>query len=87
MSAQYLDKTGLAYFWGKIKTSIAGKQDNLVSGTNIKTVNGTSVLGSGNLSVQPVLTAGAGIRIANNVISVIYTETDNTAGGKTATIG
>lgn len=30
---------------------ISGKQDKLVSGTNIKTVNGTSVLGSGNISV------------------------------------
>lgn len=30
----------------------AGKQDTLVSGTNIKTVNGQSVLGSGNLTVS-----------------------------------
>lgn len=30
---------------------ISGKQDKLVSGTNIKTVNGTSLLGSGNVSV------------------------------------
>ena len=29
------------------------KQDKLVSGTNIKTVNGTSLLGNGNLSVFP----------------------------------
>lgn len=29
----------------------ANKQDNLVSGTNIKTVNGTSLLGSGNVAV------------------------------------
>lgn len=32
------------------------KQDALVSGTNIKTINSTSVLGSGNISVQPTLT-------------------------------
>jgi hypothetical protein len=31
--------------------SVEGKQDTLVSGTNIKTVNGTSVLGSGDLAV------------------------------------
>ena len=31
--------------------SVEGKQDTLVSGTNIKTVNGSSVLGSGDLAV------------------------------------
>ena len=36
--------------WG---ADIAGKQDTLVSGTNIKTVNGGSLLGSGNLSLLP----------------------------------
>lgn len=34
------------------------KQDALVSGTNIKTVNSTSLLGSGNVSVEPVISAG-----------------------------
>lgn len=29
----------------------AGKQDPLVSGTNIKTINSSSILGSGNLSI------------------------------------
>ena len=32
---------------------LASKQDTLVSGTNIKTINGSSVLGSGNLVVTP----------------------------------
>jgi hypothetical protein len=32
-------------------TSIGGKQDTLVSGTNLKTVNGTSLLGSGDLTI------------------------------------
>lgn len=31
---------------------ISGKQDSLVSGTNIKTINGSSILGSGNLIVS-----------------------------------
>jgi hypothetical protein len=35
--------------WSGISTST--KQDTLVSGTNIKTVNGTSILGSGNISI------------------------------------
>lgn len=32
--------------------SLSGKQDKLVSGTNIKTINGNSLLGSGNLAVS-----------------------------------
>lgn len=32
-------------------TAIAGKQDALVSGTNIKTLNNTSLLGSGNITI------------------------------------
>lgn len=31
---------------------ISGKQDKLVSGTNIKTINGTSILGSGNIEIS-----------------------------------
>lgn len=31
---------------------ISGKQDKLVSGTNIKTINGTSLLGSGDLTIS-----------------------------------
>lgn len=31
---------------------ISGKQDKLVSGTNIKTINGSSILGSGNISTH-----------------------------------
>ena len=34
------------------RTAIAGKQDTLVSGTNIKTINNTSILGSGNISTS-----------------------------------
>jgi len=35
------------------------KQDELVSGTNIKTVNGESLLGSGNRVVQPIIIGAA----------------------------
>ena len=34
------------------KSSLASKQDKLVSGTNIKTVNNQSLLGSGNISIE-----------------------------------
>lgn len=34
------------------KTELASKQDTLVSGTNIKTVNGQTLLGEGNIEIQ-----------------------------------
>lgn len=34
------------------KEDLAGKQDTLVSGTNIKTVNGNSLLGSGDITIE-----------------------------------
>lgn len=37
------------------QTALNAKQDTLVSGTNIKTINGTSILGSGNISVSQTL--------------------------------
>ena len=40
-----------------IQTQFTGKQDTLVSATNIKTINSTSVLGSGNIAVEPTITA------------------------------
>jgi len=38
------------------KTTWNGKQDELVSGTNIKTINNQSLLGSGNITVQTLPT-------------------------------
>lgn len=49
--AKYLDKDGLTYYDGKIKAVVNKKQDKLVSGQNIKTVNGQSILGSGDVTV------------------------------------
>lgn len=37
-----------------LETSLLSKQNTLVSGTNIKTINGTSLLGSGNISITGV---------------------------------
>lgn len=62
MAKEYLDKTGLTYFWGKLKTYF---QPKLVSGTNIKTINNQSVLGSGNITIQG---GGGGISDAFSVI-------------------
>jgi hypothetical protein len=37
---------------GGVKTALDSKQDTLVSGTSIKTVNNTSLLGSGNIQIN-----------------------------------
>lgn len=41
---------------------IGSKQQTLVSGTNIKTLNSNSILGSGDLAVQPTLISGTNIK-------------------------
>jgi hypothetical protein len=41
------------------------KQDALYSGTNIKTINSTSLLGAGDLAVQPTLVSGTNIKTIN----------------------
>ena len=45
---------------------IVSKQDKLVSGTNIKTINGISLLGTGNIAIED------GSLVDNSI--VIYTE-------------
>jgi len=57
-----------------ITAATSTKQDTLVSGTNIKTINNESILGSGNINIQggggTSYSAGTGIDITNDVISV-----------------
>lgn len=47
--AKYLDKTGLTTLWSKIKDKF---QLKLVSGTNIKNINGQPIMGSGNINLS-----------------------------------
>ena len=74
-----------------ITAATSTKQDTLVSGTNIKTINNTSILGSGNIDIQgggSSYTAGDGIDITNDVISVtgkVDTTTYNTYTAATDT--
>ena len=35
-----------------VAEAVSGKQNTLVSGTNIKTINGNSILGSGNITIE-----------------------------------
>ena len=56
------------------KEEVNSKQDTLISGSNIKTINNQSLLGSGNIEIQggsggSSYTAGKNIDITDNVIS------------------
>jgi len=74
------------------------KQDTLVSGTSIKTVNSTSLLGSGDVSVQATLVSGTNIKTVNStsllgsgdvsvgVTSVTGTSPISSSGGATPAI-
>lgn len=59
------------------QTQWDGKQDALVSGTTIKTINGTSILGSGNI-VTPdnntTYTAGSGLTLTGTAFSLPVTD-------------
>ena len=55
MAKKYLDDSGMSYFWGKLKAYF---QPKLVSGTNIKTINNESLLGSGNISTVSTIAQG-----------------------------
>jgi hypothetical protein len=46
-------------------TAFNNKQAALVSGTNIKTINSTTLLGSGDIAVQPTLVSGTNIKTVN----------------------
>lgn len=46
--------------------TLTGVQPTLVSGTSIKTVNSTSLLGSGNVAVQETLVSGTNIKTVNS---------------------
>ena len=69
-------------------SQVAAKQDTLVSGTNIKTINGTSVLGSGNIvtpTTSPSGVAGAiqfsnGSAFASDAANLFWDDTNNRLG-------
>ncbi len=67
-----------------ITAATSTKQDNLVSGTNIKTINNQSILGEGNIDIQggggsitidPSLDSGSTNPVANSAITNAYNET------------
>lgn len=54
---------------GNVTGLLLNKQDNLVSGTNIKTVNSNSLLGSGNVSVGTVTSVATGVGLSGGTIT------------------
>ena len=78
----YVDTTELS-------TELSTKQDTLVSGTNIKTINNTSLLGSGNINIgggtaTDVQINGTSIT-SNNVADIITKSSYNATTNKIAT--
>jgi hypothetical protein len=63
--AEWGDITGALSTQTDLQTALDAKQDDLVSGTNIKTINSTSLLGSGDVAVQPTLVSGTNIKTIN----------------------
>lgn len=49
-----------------IQTQINGTQEKLISGTNIKTINSTTILGVGDIAVQATLVSGSNIKTINS---------------------
>jgi len=72
--ANYVTDTALAETLSRYATTTAltnglsGKQDTLVSGTNIKTINGVSLLGEGDIEIK-----GGGVSISTSVQSNNFT--------------
>jgi hypothetical protein len=47
-----VDNTTYTAYTAATDTALSGKQETLVSGTNIKTINNTSILGSGDITIS-----------------------------------
>lgn len=70
ITASTVTDTELGYLSGvtsSVQTQLGGKQDTLVSGTNIKTINGTSLLGEGNISISGSGSGGGDVNIIETI--------------------
>lgn len=63
---KFLDGEGLTLLWARIKSSF---QEKLVSGTNIKTVNGNSLLGSGDMTIESGGVSGDYLPLSGGTLS------------------
>ena len=74
MSNKIVDITGLQRFYDNMKLYITGlmskKQDTLISGENIKTINGESILGDGDIDINKNIEEA----IQNSITKLLNTE-------------
>lgn len=90
--AKFLDKHGLSTYESSIKERLNEKQDVLVSGDTIKTINNESLLGSGNITIS----AGGGTMtdmrvngtsvVTDNVGNLVTESAYNSSTNKIATM-
>lgn len=74
MDNKYLGSVIIPEIKKKIEAAVATKQDILVSGTNIKTINGASILGSGNIEIVDKLYSAYGQNEDGGVTQKFFTE-------------
>lgn len=81
MSSNFLNKSGLSYFWQKIKEMIQGKQDTLTPGTGITIQNNViSATGGSNkqnlyvydIEEKILQTTGYKATVKSNATDVVY---------------
>lgn len=80
--------TELGYMHGvtsAVQTQLNNKQATLVSGTNIKTINGTSILGSGDITISsaPDIDNSTITKNGSDQLQAVATVNANTAAGAT----
>lgn len=81
------EKQALKSYVKETRAALSGKQDTLVSGTNIKTINNQSILGEGNIEIQgggggsitidPSLDSGSTNAVANSAITNAINSKEN----------
>ena len=76
-SATWGSITGTLSSQTDLQSALNAKQDTLVSATNIKTINGSSILGSGNLTVSAGLTIGTTAITSGTIGRVLFEGTGN----------
>lgn len=70
---KFLSLDGLKLFFDEIKALLKKKQDVLVDGVNIKTINGYSILGEGNINISG---DNSGLSLGDLQVSASYEQTD-----------
>lgn len=67
-----LDLDGLRHYNEKVAGELDKKQDTLVSGTNIKTVNGQDITGSGDIELTSITDTEIGDLFETGVLEARY---------------